>query len=140
MYLYSLLQHYKNWKPNNTHSIFSLKKKKKGGGGRLYTQHLQHHKKMGARQYTASSASQKWEPDNTHSIFSITKHGSQTLHTASSASQNMGARQYTQHLQHHKTWEPDITHSIFSITTRQDTHTHHLEHHKQHHKKWKPDS
>ena len=84
MHLYSLLQHYKNWKPNNTHSIFSLKKWEPDNT------------------HSTFSFTNKWEPDNTHNNFSITKFRSQTIHTASSASPKMGARQYTQHLQLHK--------------------------------------
>ena len=77
MYLYSLLQHYKNWKPDKEETVFRTKK-----CAYIYTP-----------------------------FFSITRTGSQTIHTASSASQNMGARQYTQHLQLHKNWELDNTHT-----------------------------
>ena len=111
MYLYSLLQHYKNWKPNNTHSIFSLI----NGSQTIHT---------------APSASQINGSQTIHIATSASQiNGIQTIHIATSALQNIGARQYTQHLQLHthtlkKKWEPDNTHSIFRFSARQDTHTH----------------
>ena len=111
MYLYSLLQHYKNWKQDKEEIVLGLRSVHifilpslalQKQEAKQYAQHLQHYK--------------TWTSDNTHSTFSFTNNGSQTIHTASSASRKPGARQYTQHLQIHKKWEPDDKHSIFSFT------------------------
>ena len=104
---------------NGSQTIHTAPSASQKMGARQYTQHLQVHKNWEPdNTHSTFSLTKKWELDNTHSTFSFTENGSQTIHTASSASQKMGARQYTQHLQLHKNWELDRkhthTHTIFN--------------------------
>ena len=98
MYVYSLLQHYKKWKPDKEETVFRTKK-----CACIYTPFFS---------ITKTGSQIRKKPSS----------GLRRVHVfilPSSASQKLEAKQYTQHLQHHQKWELDNTHITFSSTKKE---------------------